>query len=134
MVYKVNWLKYQVVQSLVRVRYMTLVNLLAADQLYRPGRELYEPGSPDHANVLYPEYPTWQDKSTQVARHAIEWLTDETARQALIARLVALRERVAAGGASAAAADYIWRNLLPSTLLDCGNESDNSAIYFAADT
>ena len=109
-VYRVNWLTYQCVLRLVNVRYVTLVNLLASsrplisDTAGRPQAE-----NPDE--VLYPEYPTWRDCSNEIAAHAQGWLNDEPSRQRLIERLKTLRERVAAGGASARAADYIVRSL-----------------------
>ena len=46
-----------------------------------------------------------------MARHVTGWLNDEASRQRLISRLMALREQVAAGGASATAAEYIVREL-----------------------
>jgi lipid A disaccharide synthetase len=92
------------VRPLINVRYITLVNLLASQQPFGPT-------SPPGEQPLYPEYPTWRDCSEQIARHAIEWLSDERSRQRLISRLTDLRERIAAGGASATAADYIVRQL-----------------------
>lgn len=100
-VYRVPWWTYAVVSQLVKVRYITLVNLLASRQplLAVAGTGAEEP--------LMPEYPTWRDRSAEIASHAIRWLTDELDRQRLIQRLCALRDQVASGGASAAAADYI---------------------------
>jgi lipid-A-disaccharide synthase len=108
-VYRVPWWLYAVVRRMMNVRYITLVNLLACDQPLATGGRLapYAPGAAGHEQVLFPEYPTWRDRSREIAEHAIGWLTDEPARQRLIARLEALRERVAAGGASARAAEYI---------------------------
>src|SRR5439155_12016293 len=96
MVYRVPWWTYQVVHRLVNVQFMTLVNLLATDP------------------PLMPEFPTWRDCSADVARHAIGWLTDEAARQQLIDQLMELRQQLATGGASAAAAEYIVRQLVPA--------------------
>jgi len=104
---------YAVLRRAVKVRYITLVNLLTADQLHadaeHPG--LYQRGVAGHEHVLLPEYPTWRDKSTELAAHVIEWLTDEPARQHVIAGLAALRDRVARGGASQAAAEYILNHV-----------------------
>lgn len=109
--YKLPWLTYEVIRRLTSTRYITLVNLLATDRITSTDRRPYDRRLPEHADVLFPEYPTWQDKSREIAEHAVEWLTDEPARQALIARLAALREQVAAGGASSTAADYILHEL-----------------------
>jgi len=111
--YKVPWWTYLVVRRLVKVRYATLVNLLTTDQLYADAahRGLYERNGPGHEHVLMPEYPTWRDRSADIAAHVIEWLTDESARQRTIAGLTALRDRIGAGGASATAAQYIVSHL-----------------------
>jgi lipid-A-disaccharide synthase len=109
-VYRVAWLTYQLVKQMVNVRYITLVNLLGSDQ---PFANQPAPNEP----ILFPEYPTWRDCSEQIAQHAIGWLTDEGRRQRLISRLMALREQVAAGGASATAAEYIVRELCPATAI-----------------
>jgi lipid-A-disaccharide synthase len=112
-VYRVGWLTYQFVRRLVNVRHITLVNLLASDRPFATDTNA-QPivvQSPEHDEVLYPEYPTWRDCSSHIAQHAIDWLNDEASRQRLISRLMVLRERVAAGGASATAAEYIVREL-----------------------
>jgi lipid-A-disaccharide synthase len=114
MAYRVSWWLAQAVRRLASARYMTLVNLLASDRPFlEPGQrvEAYEEGAPGHEQVLFPEYPTSRDRSTDIARHAIHWLTDEVARQRLIAKLTALRERFAVRGASATAAAYIMRHI-----------------------
>jgi lipid-A-disaccharide synthase len=90
--YRVPWWTYAVVRQLVKAKYITLVNLLA-------DRE------------LMPEYPTCGDRSTEIAQHAIQWLTSEPARRRIIADLTALRDLVAQGGASRTAAEYIARQL-----------------------
>jgi lipid-A-disaccharide synthase len=113
-VYRVNWLLAQCLRRLIRARYITLVNLLTSERpFFEPGEAAipYEEGQPGHEHVLFPEYPTWRDRSDDIARHAIGWLSDEVARQRLIAKLTALRDRVAVSGASATAAAYIMRHL-----------------------
>lgn len=111
--YRVPWWTYAVVRRLVKVRYITLVNLLATDQIYADADHPapYDRHQPGHEQVLLPEYPTWRDRSADLATHVIEWLTDEPARQRVIARLVELRERIGVGGASQRAAEYIIRHL-----------------------
>jgi len=109
--YYVSWLAAMVARRVVTVRYMTLVNLLAADELAAGSGEYYDPNEPGHEQVIYPEYPTWEDKSPQLAEHIIEWMTDEPKRQAVIARLTELRAKLAHRGASAVAAEYILGQL-----------------------
>jgi lipid-A-disaccharide synthase len=104
--YRVGWLTYQFVRRLVNVRYITLVNLLAADQPI--GRTPAAASSKKAAAMgLYPEFPTWRDCSAQIAAHAVSWLTNEHSRQHVIRRLQTLRTDLATGGASSRAADYI---------------------------
>jgi lipid-A-disaccharide synthase len=94
-----------------KVKYITLVNLLAADELYPKDLTPYDPSQPDAHKVLFPEYLTCEDKSAQIAAHAVEWLNDPPKRESLVGRLVELRSEVAHGGASRRAAGYILREL-----------------------
>jgi lipid-A-disaccharide synthase len=89
------------------VKYITLVNLLATDDLFPQDLTPYDPLQADADRVLFPEYLTWQDKSEQIAQHVIQWLTEPEKRQASIEALAALRAQVAGEGASSRAADYI---------------------------
>ena len=114
--YKASPLSAAIFRPFILVKYITLVNLLAADELYPADLRAYDPQLPGNEKVLLPEYPTWRDKSAQLAAHIIEWLTDEPARQALINRLSELRSRVATGGASRRAAEYILGHLGPTQL------------------
>jgi lipid-A-disaccharide synthase len=110
--YRISRLAY-LVQSLFRkVRYITLVNLMTADDPFtgRPAG-VYDPGDPRDAHVLVPEYLACEDKSEQLAGHVIVWLTDAAARSRRVAELGALRERCGQGGASQRAAEYISREL-----------------------
>jgi len=110
--YKLPMFTYYAMKSLVRVNYMSLVNLLTTDELHPRVTEKYNRHSPQHAKALFPEYPDWRDRSADVASHAIKWLQDETARLAIVRKLEALRSTLAVGGASANAADYILKNVI----------------------
>jgi len=94
-----------------KVKYITLVNLLSTGELYPADITPYRPDQPDADRVLFPEYLTWEDKSEQIAGHVIEWLRDPGKREARVADLAELKARVAHGGASAKAADYIVAEL-----------------------
>jgi lipid-A-disaccharide synthase len=96
-----------------RVKYITLVNLLAAREIFPPVVRPYDPQHPDSAEVLFPEYLTCEDKSAALAGHVIGWLERPAERQALVARLMALRAEVAHGGASRSAAACILADLGP---------------------
>jgi lipid-A-disaccharide synthase len=94
-----------------KVKYITLVNLLTADELFPKDVTPYDPSQPDADRVLFPEYLTCEDRSPQIAGHVIEWLRQPTRRQALVERLAQLKAQVGHGGASARAAEYILRTL-----------------------
>ncbi len=109
--YYISRLAYFVQTFFRKVRYITLVNLLTATDLFPKRVATYDPNDPVDAHALMPEYLTCQDKSAQVASHVIEWLTEPAQRLARKAALAELKERVGHGGASLRAADYIFRTL-----------------------
>jgi lipid-A-disaccharide synthase len=107
--YRISRLAYAVQERFRRVKYITLVNLLAGGELYPTDTTPYDPAAPGDA--LFPEYLTCEDRAPQIARHLIEWLTDAAARRQLIGRLAALRAEVGQGGAAATAAAYMLQRL-----------------------
>ncbi len=94
-----------------RVKFITLVNLLTTDNIYRTQRANYDPDLPGAEPVLFPEYLTSADRSADIAAHVVGWLTDEPSRQARIAQLEVLKAEVGDGGASRRGAEYILRTL-----------------------
>jgi lipid-A-disaccharide synthase len=90
-----------------KVKYITLVNLLATDGLESQDIAPFDPSQPDADRVLFPEYLTCGDRSAQIAAHIVEWLTNPARRAARIAALEELRARIGHGGASQRATDYI---------------------------
>lgn len=94
-----------------RAPYITLVNLLTAPETFPEEIGVYDPADPKDAHVLMPEYLTCEDRSDALAAHAVEWLTDDAAREDLVGRMEALRERVAVPGASDRAAGYVLQEL-----------------------
>ena len=107
MVYWIGPLAYRVQQYFRRVKYITLVNLLRAKELFPQDLTPYDPNAADAETVLYPEYLTCEDKSFQIAIHIVGWLTDARARERLVDQLAELKAEVAHGGASSSAAAYI---------------------------
>jgi lipid-A-disaccharide synthase len=89
------------------VKYITLVNLLSTGELESEDLAPFDPSQPDADRVLFPEYLTSKDRSAAIAGHLVEWLTDPSRRRARVEALESLRSRVAHGGASARAAEYI---------------------------
>ncbi|MEN6407559.1 MAG: lipid-A-disaccharide synthase [Thermoguttaceae bacterium] len=98
---------YLVQKFFRKVKYITLVNLLSTDGLDDRDLSPYRPTQPDADRVLFPEYLTYQDKSAAVADHLVEWLTQPERRAARVEALRQLKDRVAHGGASQRAAEYL---------------------------
>ena len=109
--YWISPLAFEVQKLFRNVKYITLVNMLACDDAFGRDISLYDPESPGAEKVLFPEYLTCEDRSAQIARHVIEWLTNDAAREQLVDRLGELRAVVAHGGAAAKAAQYILTEL-----------------------
>jgi lipid-A-disaccharide synthase len=105
--YWISPLAYFVQGFFRKVKYITLVNLFSTDELYPRDLRPFDPSQADADNVLFPEYLTCEDKSEQIAAHLIEWLEVPEKRRARVAQLEALRTKVAHGGASSRAAEYI---------------------------
>jgi lipid-A-disaccharide synthase len=105
--YYISRLAFFVQTFFRKVRYITLVNLLTATDLFPKRVATYDPLDPVDAGALMPEYLTCEDKSEQVAAHIIEWLAQPAARAARVAQLAELKERIAHGGASQRAASYL---------------------------
>jgi lipid-A-disaccharide synthase len=86
--YKVKRFDLWLARPFIKVRHISLVNLLAGDE-------------------VFPEYLTWRDVSGELVRWALAWLDDSEARERATRSLEALRRRVAQPGASDRAADRI---------------------------
>jgi lipid-A-disaccharide synthase len=110
--YKASPLLYAIGRYLaMTVRYVTLVNILAADDAFSGTRRPYDPSEPGADQIPFPEYPTWQDKSAALSEHLVHWLTDESERQRKIDQLRTLKSRFAQPGASLRAAEYLLSHL-----------------------
>ena len=112
-VYKVKrWV--MVAQAFVlRAKFITLVNLIAADDIRK---KTWKPFNPQrHPNdAIMPEYMTTADVSKQLSGHVVAWLTDETTRQEKVDQLDTLARQYAIAGATSRAADYILKELNPT--------------------
>jgi len=106
--YQISRLGYVVQWVLRKVRYITLVNLLTAEDPFADRTAgIYDPSDTRDQHVLMPEYLTYQDRTANLADHVVEWLTDEPLYVERRRDLAALKDRVAQGGASERAAEYI---------------------------
>ncbi len=116
--YWVTPLAFSIQRCFRTVKYITLVNLLAADGALDRESTPYDPDAADGGRVLFPEYLTCADKSPQIAEHVVRWLTDAAARRQLVERLTVLvRDHVGHGGACATAAEYILDTLGRQTVV-----------------
>ncbi|MCS7306689.1 MAG: lipid-A-disaccharide synthase [Thermoguttaceae bacterium] len=110
--YRVGPLAYYIQQYFRKVKYITLVNLLAMeDPLHPPDLRPYDPSGPEADWVLFPEYLSYKDSSGQMAKHLIQWLTEPGLRAAWIRRLESLRKVVVQPGAANRSAQIILRYL-----------------------
>jgi len=109
--YWISRTAYWVQRFFRKVKYITLVNLLTTDELFPKDTTPFHPSQSDAEKVLFPEYLTYEDRSAEIAGHVIEWLSDAEKREARIAELAKLKARVAAGGASQRAAEYVLQTL-----------------------
>lgn len=109
--YWIGRLPYFLQGLFLNVKYITLVNLLAAEDPFVRDLTRCDPSQPDADKVLFPEYLTCEDKSRQIADHVIEWLTDSGAREGRVSRLRELKAGFGGSGASSRAAEYIIQAL-----------------------
>lgn len=110
--YRVPRLTHWIVRwCLMKVKYITLVNLLADPEPFASRPKLYDPHTAGAEQVPFPEYLTYEDKTEQIAAHVVEWLTDNQAYQRRLEQLASLKRRFAQSGASDRAADYIVKHL-----------------------
>ena len=105
-----RWL-FLVHRFFLKAKYITLVNLLSTDELFPEDVTPFDPAQPDADRVLFPEYLTCEDKSSEIAAHVVEWLINPEKRKARIADLARLKAEVGHGGASNRAAEYILNAL-----------------------
>ena len=110
--YWINRPAYLAQRLFRKVKYITLVNLLAEWEK-EPGGEVrhaacgFADAGPGSDDLLFPEYLTCEDRSAEIAAHLVEWLTDQEKLHTRVADLARLKEKVAQGGASARAAEYV---------------------------
>ncbi len=109
--YWISPFAFWVQQFFRRVKYITLVNLLTARELFPADTTPYESHDADAGRVLFPEYLTSEDKSLQIASHVIQWLASDDRRESVVAELAKLKARVGHGGASTTAARLIVKEL-----------------------
>lgn len=106
-VYRISRLAWFVQRFFRRVKYITLVNLLVAREVFPKDVTPYDPDGPDAKEAIFPEYLTCENPARSLARHVVRWLTDRPEREAVIRRLERLRQRVGQPGSTERAAAFI---------------------------
>ncbi len=129
--YWVKRIPYMVARNFfMSVRFITLVNLLAADHPLLNKGEKYDQATASNDSVLFPEYLTYEDRSQQIARHVVGWLKDSDQYEERVRQLSALKEKYGSAGASSRGAAYILDHLpprrtsLPKPHFDLGKTRD----------
>lgn len=117
-VFKVRRWAMVVQAFLLRIKYITLVNLIAAKEIRRTSFRVYDPDDPNAESCVMPEYLTAGDPSTKVARRVLGWLSDVRSHSENVAQLDHLANRYAQPGATARAADYLLKELSREHLSD----------------
>ncbi len=110
----------------LRVRYITLVNLLGAAHPFLSRGERYDPLAAQAEAVPLPEYLTSTDPAFAMAERVVGWLQDETGYAARVARLDELKACYARTGASGTAADYVVRALQTPASLPARGEQEGA--------
>ncbi|MGI9429549.1 MAG: lipid-A-disaccharide synthase [Bythopirellula sp.] len=112
--YQISRFGYAVQWLFRKVRYITLVNLLTAEDPFADrSAGIYHPDDPRDQHVLMPEYLTYGDRSADLAAHVVRWLLDDVQYNENATKLSQLKAQVGQGGASERAAEYITNKILP---------------------
>lgn len=105
--YRISPFAYWVQSVFRKVKYITLVNLLAARDPFDTDMAPYHADQADADRIPFPEYLSAGDKSQEMASHVVRWLTDEDERSRVENLLGEISDRISAGGASAKGAEEI---------------------------
>ncbi len=109
--YRVSFLAYLGQRLFRRVKYITLVNLLASREPFPKDLSTFDPDRPGGEAVPFPEYLTFRNVSQRMAAHIVRWLQDPQEYEARRRELRGLKERFAHPGATRVAAELILRML-----------------------
>ena len=113
---------------LFKAKFITLVNLMATDDIKKKTWAPYDPDAKDAEEVLMPEYLTTGNPSAAVAVRTIRWLNDQGLRAAKITELDALASRFAIPGATDQAVKYLLRQLGASPIVSSGLEQSSGEL------
>ena len=105
--YRLSKLFFAMQKLFLRIKYITLVNLLWSKSIKRNGMAVYDPDSPNAEQLPFPEYLTTVDKSKEIADQIVKLLNDPVVFQERTSMLRTLKQRYGAAGASQRAAAVI---------------------------
>ena len=118
--YRVSPLAWWVQHRVKRVRYITLVNLLASPDPFLQAPFTYDPEAPGAEEVPFPEYLTWRSPARAAAARVLDWLQQPELYERQRRWLARLKEQYAQTGACRRAAEYILQAL--SGTAECRRE------------
>lgn len=96
---------------MLRVKFITLVNLIACKNIVRTQREVYDPDAPDAEQAVMPEYLTVGNPADGVSAFIIRWFSDPDSYAKKVAEMDGIATKYAKSGATSRAADYILKTL-----------------------
>ena len=88
---------------------------MLADEPFAKRLRLLNSDCNEGREIPFPEFVTSRDKSPQIAQHLIRWLKYPEQKEQCVRQLSSIRAKIAHGGASARAADYILEVLEANT-------------------
>ncbi len=123
--YRLSKLFFAMQKLFLRIKYITLVNLLWSKSIKRKGMAVYDPDSPNAEQLPFPEYLTTVDKSEEMAGQIVQLLNDPTAFEERTSMLRSLKQRYGAAGASQRAATLIIDRFLQAEGRDASTADRN---------
>jgi lipid-A-disaccharide synthase len=109
--FRITRLQWVIQALLMRVRYITLVNLIWTSDIRRKTRRTFDPDRPGAEPVPMPEYLTTRYCPDRLAERIMRWLDNPAERESSWRTLDQLAKRTAVPGASARAARWICQTL-----------------------
>jgi len=110
--YKVDHFFHFMQKRMRRIKFFTLVNLLNSENRFEY-KQKYDPNDiAALSEAPFPEYLTIEDRSPDMAKHLVRWLSDDAVLGEATGLLEPLRQSFAKPGASQAAATYIAKQLV----------------------
>ncbi len=110
-VYRISHFLMFLQSFIMRTRFITLVNLMAAKKIDRTSRKVYDPDAADSDPAIMPEYLSVKDTSDRVAKRVCQWMDNPDEHEMIVKRLDGLAQKYARSGATQRAADYILNSL-----------------------